>query len=108
MSRPPRRALTIDDPVGVRDACHVARPPALGEADGRLQQVPVGLIHPNATQPRQHFDEQSLSALADSIRERGVLVPIIIRPMSLGDSKSWPASAAGARRNRRGNRRSRR
>jgi ParB family transcriptional regulator, chromosome partitioning protein len=63
----------------------VARPPAPGEADGRLRQVPVSLIHPNASQPRQHFDEQSLSALADSIRERGVLVPIIVRPMSLGE-----------------------
>jgi ParB family transcriptional regulator, chromosome partitioning protein len=85
MSRPPRRALTIDDPVGGRDACHVARPLAPGEADGRLPQVPVSLIHPNASQPRQHFDEQSLSALADSIRERGMLVPIIVRPISSGE-----------------------
>jgi len=85
MSRPPRRALTIDDPVAGRDACHVARPPAPGEADGRLRQIPLSLIHPNASQPRKHFDDKALSALANSIRERGVLQPIIVRPMPSGE-----------------------
>jgi ParB family chromosome partitioning protein len=64
---------------------HVARPPASGETDGRLRQVPLRLIHPNASQPRTHFDNTALSALADSIRERGVLQPIIIRPTPSGE-----------------------
>ena len=85
MSRPPSRALMIDDPVAARDACQVARPPASSEADGQLRRVPVSLIHPNASQPRQHFDEKALSALADSIRERGVLQPIIVRPTPSGE-----------------------
>jgi ParB family transcriptional regulator, chromosome partitioning protein len=85
MNKPPRRALTIDDPVDGPGARYVARPPAPSESDGRLRQVPVSLIQPNASQPRQHFDEQALSALADSIRERGVLQPIILRPTPSGD-----------------------
>ena len=39
-------------------------------------------IHPNPNQPRKHFDEATLGALADSIRERGVLQPIVVRPTS--------------------------
>jgi ParB family chromosome partitioning protein len=85
ISRAPRRALTIDDPVAGRDVCHVAHTSAPGEADGRLRQVPLSLIYPNASQPRRHFDDPALSALADSIRERGVLQPIIIRPIPSGE-----------------------
>ena len=71
MSPTPRRALTIDDPVGGREACHVAHPPESGETDGRLLEIGVHDIHPNPDQPRKHFDEVALSFLADSIRERG-------------------------------------
>ena len=39
-------------------------------------------IHPNPNQPRKHFDEATLGALADSIGERGVLQPIVVRPTS--------------------------
>ena len=39
-------------------------------------------IHPNPNQPRKHFDEATLGALAESIRERGVLQPIVVRPIS--------------------------
>jgi ParB family transcriptional regulator, chromosome partitioning protein len=80
MSPTPRRALTIDDPIGGREACHVAHPPESGQTDGRLRHIGVQDIHPNPDQPRKHFDEVALSFLADSIRERGVLQPIIVRP----------------------------
>ncbi len=46
-----------------------------------LRQVPVDLISPNPHQPRASFDEDSLLALADSIRARGVLQPILVRPL---------------------------
>ncbi|MGH7898194.1 MAG: ParB/RepB/Spo0J family partition protein, partial [Candidatus Binatia bacterium] len=39
----------------------------------------LGEIRPNAAQPRRHFDEQSLRELAESIRERGVLQPVIVK-----------------------------
>ncbi len=44
-----------------------------------LRQVAVGAIVPNPNQPRVHFDEESLADLAASIREIGVLQPILLR-----------------------------
>jgi ParB family transcriptional regulator, chromosome partitioning protein len=44
-----------------------------------LRQLPVELIAPNPAQPRRHFDEDSLAALATSFRERGVLQPVLVR-----------------------------
>jgi ParB family chromosome partitioning protein len=73
-----RRPLTIDDPLAARDACHVAR--STGNTAGRLRDVPLDQIRPNPRQPRRRFDEESLVALAESIRERGVLQPVIVRP----------------------------
>jgi ParB family chromosome partitioning protein len=49
-----------------------------------LRALPVQLIDPNPSQPRQHFEETALHALADSIRERGVLQPVLVRPRSGG------------------------
>lgn len=48
-----------------------------------LREVPISSIRPNANQPRSHFDEESMSSLAASIRELGVLQPVLVR--SLGD-----------------------
>jgi ParB family chromosome partitioning protein len=41
--------------------------------------VPLEHIHPNPRQPRQRFDQEDLAQLADSIRENGVIQPIIVR-----------------------------
>jgi ParB family chromosome partitioning protein len=49
-----------------------------------LRRVPVELISPNPRQPRRAFDEESLVALADSLRERGVLQPVLVRPQPGG------------------------
>jgi ParB family chromosome partitioning protein len=46
-----------------------------------LRQVPVELISPNPNQPRRVFDEEALLALAESIRVRGVLQPVLVRPI---------------------------
>jgi ParB family chromosome partitioning protein len=46
-----------------------------------LREVPVELIAPNPNQPRRSFDEESLLALAESIRSRGVLQPVLVRPL---------------------------
>lgn len=50
----------------------------------RLEEIPVGSIIPNPHQPRVHFDEESLSELAASVREIGVLQPILVRPLDNG------------------------
>src|SRR3954467_9725256 len=55
-----------------------------GEDDIELRQIPVDLVTPNPRQPRRRFDEATLAALADSVRERGVLQPILVRPVAGG------------------------
>ncbi len=44
-----------------------------------LQEIPIGLIHPNRFQPRKVFSDEGLAALAASISELGVLQPILVR-----------------------------
>jgi ParB family chromosome partitioning protein len=46
-----------------------------------LRQLPVELISPNPNQPRSSFDEQSLVGLAESVKSRGVLQPVLVRPL---------------------------
>ena len=83
MSPTQRRSLTVDDPIAGADVRHVARLSASpGHAVGRLREISVRSVHPNPNQPRKHFDEATLGALADSIRERGLLQPIVVRPTS--------------------------
>src|SRR5207244_10007637 len=43
-----------------------------------LREIPVDAIRPNPWQPRTHFDEQELEELAQSIREHGVLQPVLV------------------------------
>jgi ParB family chromosome partitioning protein len=52
-----------------------------GERDGpELRELHVELLAPSPEQPRKRFDEEALQALADSIKERGVLQPVLVRP----------------------------
>ena len=46
--------------------------------------VRLSEIEPNRSQPRKNFDESSIAALADSIREHGMLQPVLVRPMPNG------------------------
>lgn len=46
---------------------------------GRLIHLPIASIRANPNQPRKHFDPQLLQDLADSIREHGVLQPVLVR-----------------------------
>jgi ParB family chromosome partitioning protein len=56
---------------------------AAQEATGLLE-VPVTSIGPNPKQPRTHFDEETIDALAASIREVGILQPIVVRRAARG------------------------
>ncbi|HEY1519233.1 MAG TPA: ParB/RepB/Spo0J family partition protein [Solirubrobacteraceae bacterium] len=49
-----------------------------------LRAVPIELIDPSPNQPRHTFDEDSLMALAGSIRARGILQPVLLRPLVSG------------------------
>ena len=64
---------------------------------GGVREVEVARIRPNPNQPRVHFDEESLDELADSIRERGVLQPILLRPdgddyLIIAGERRWRAA----------------
>ncbi len=59
-------------------------PPA-GPTEARsASTLPVAAISPNPTQPRRLFDEAALNELADSIRIKGILQPILVRPSQDG------------------------
>lgn len=51
-----------------------------GEAPGGWREAPIELIRRNPEQPRRDFVEEDIEQLAASIRERGVLQPILVRP----------------------------
>ena len=57
---------------------------AVAEDDVALREIPVELIVANPHQPRKVFDEDALQALADSLGERGVLQPVLVRPVAGG------------------------
>lgn len=57
---------------------------AKGEETGPLE-VPLDAIVPNRRQPRESFEEEALEELAASIREHGILQPLLVRP--LGDGR---------------------
>ena len=46
-----------------------------------LKSIPVELLKRGQYQPRKHFDEEALQELADSIKEQGIIEPIVVRPL---------------------------
>ena len=56
-------------------------PPQTGDDDveATFQELPIGAISPNQRQPRTRFDEEALAALTASVRELGVLQPVLVR-----------------------------
>jgi ParB family chromosome partitioning protein len=69
----------------------------VSEAVGGLADLPIASIRPNPQQPREHFDEEALAALAESIREVGVLQPVLVREAGDGyeliaGERRWRAS----------------
>ena len=57
--------------------------PETGEAAGLLE-IPVNAVSPNPKQPRTRFDDEAIGALAASIREVGILQPIVVRKAGAG------------------------
>lgn len=55
-----------------------------GAAEAPTSTMPVGDIEPNRDQPRKQFESAALADLADSIRQYGVLQPLMVRPMPDG------------------------
>ncbi len=69
---------------------------ATGESGSLLREVPISHIRPNVFQPRSHFDEESMAALAASIKAVGLLQPVLVR--ELHDEAETYELIAGERR----------
>lgn len=63
---------------------------------GTFQRIPIGQLRESATNPRKTFEKEALQELTDSVRQRGVLQPILVRPIAGGLFEI----VAGARRYR--------
>lgn len=68
-------------------------------SDSPLLELPVDEIRPNPDQPRRRFDEAELSRLADSLREHGLLQPVVVRRGAAGyelvvGERRWRAARA--------------
>ncbi len=61
------------------------------------RQIPVARVGPNPFQPRREFKEEELAELAASIRENGLLQPIVVRPAAEATGLDWEL-VAGERR----------
>ena len=55
-----------------------------GAAQADLAHVPVDAVHPNPRQPRRRIDGEAVSGLAESIKQQGVVQPIVVRPRPAG------------------------
>jgi ParB family chromosome partitioning protein len=68
-----------------------------------LREIPVELIAPSPHQPRRTFDEEALVALGESIKLRGVLQPVLVRPLADGSyeliagERRWRAAQLAGR-----------
>src|SRR2546421_198782 len=76
--------------------------PEAGEAASGLMEVPVHAVAPNPKQPRTRFDDETIATLAASIREVGILQPLVVRragdgryELIAGERRLRAAKAAG-------------
>ncbi|WP_442679492.1 ParB/RepB/Spo0J family partition protein [Sphingomonas sp. ASY06-1R] len=64
----------------------VREQPIAGDAvrEPGIQMIPIAQIQPNPDQPRRHFDEAAIDELAESLKQRGLIQPLVVRPMGHG------------------------
>src|SRR5690349_18890549 len=62
--------------ISVAPAVRVSEP----QSGEQVQQVSLGAIVPSPLQPRREFEREALAELVDSIRQRGIIQPLIVRP----------------------------
>jgi ParB family chromosome partitioning protein len=67
------------------------------EAEGGLREIDTASIRPNPYQPRERFDEELLNELTESIREVGILQPVLVRPVGgefelIAGERRWRAA----------------
>ena len=96
----PAKGLGMGLQALLGEAARPAPAPVAGDAPssrGGVREVEAARIRPNPNQPRVQFDEEALDELAESIRQRGVLQPILLRPdgedyMIIAGERRWRAA----------------
>lgn len=95
-----------DEPTAAAEPVVAASPPddagPVPVPGASFRELPIEQVHANAKQPRQVFDEDALAELTHSVREFGVLQPIVVRPdgddgfeLVMGERRLRAATAAG-------------
>src|SRR5579883_3477909 len=84
-------------PAPAPAATPLASPTPAPDTHERVEKVALGRIRPCAFQPRKHFSEEALRELADSIREQGIVQPLIVRKTGdyfelIAGERRWRAS----------------
>ncbi len=96
----------LDEAEAPNAAPGAAQPAAEGARPPGAQEVPIELLRRNPDQPRRQFGEVEMEELTDSIRQKGVLQPILVRPLAghageyqivAGERRWRAAQAAGLR-----------
>jgi ParB family transcriptional regulator, chromosome partitioning protein len=59
--------------------------PPRADAGATPRSLPIAQLSPSPLQPRRNFDEEALAELTSSVREKGVLQPILVRPSAKAD-----------------------
>ena len=81
---PTAPAAPANAPASVSAPAVVATPPPVADTRERVERVALSRVHPCAFQPRKDFAEAAIRELADSIREQGIVQPLIVRPSAQG------------------------
>ena len=68
------------------------------DSSSALRQAPIEAIRPSLLQPRRNFADGELGELAQSIREKGILQPLLVRPLAEEDAEASFELVAGERR----------
>jgi ParB family chromosome partitioning protein len=85
------------NPVSAAVPANVAAQPAAVDARDRVRRVPLDKIRPSPLQPRKEFAPEALKELADSIREQGIVQPLVVRERGdffelIAGERRWRAS----------------
>nr|WP_237686280.1 ParB/RepB/Spo0J family partition protein [Arthrobacter jiangjiafuii] len=98
----PAAALVADGEAGgvssAREDTDVSRETLVPVPGATFAELPIDSIHPNRKQPRSVFDEDDMAELVHSIREIGVLQPIVVRPSPEDDPEHPYELVMGERR----------
>ena len=88
-------AARRQDPAAGTGLAGPAESPSAEVPGAHYKEIPVSAITPNPRQPRRVFDEEALDELAESIRQVGLLQPVVVRAARAGTSSSWANGGGG-------------